>query len=254
MNDNSQYDWHLMLMNNSGNKQGYLLKLLGGVSFFKDCCAIELNSQILKTALAYLSIQALPVHCEELTNLLEDTNVLEQLDLFGKQTGLVEWLDTKKRVRLHVETDVKQFQQLVAEGQFNEALKLYRGEKAFLPELSLNDTFESWRYVEEARLKLLLLEALRGQYELLASSDYIQAALSLAREVIEHDPLDEYTHLRIMQLELHEGNHKACLQQYSKCCEILANTLDVEPLSETQNLAQVAETLHELELRTCQND
>jgi len=69
--------------------------------------------------------------------------------------------------------------------------------------------------------------------------DFIDEAIAVARELLEIDPVDESTHQRVMQLELHRGNLKGALYQYRFCSFALETYLGIEPLDETKALADV---------------
>ena len=102
---------------------------------------------------------------------------------------------------------------------------------------------QEWYCIEQAKVQLLYQDALRGHYQVLAMADDIQGAIRVARVLLELDPLDEYTHQRIMQLELFRGNLKGAMQQFETCCQKLSSLLGVEPLAETRELADIIDAL-----------
>lgn len=224
------------------------LTLLGEPAVFLHETPLSFSSPDLLPALSYLALQTVPIRLKDLTTLMgveRREEFRESLLAFASATNALEILDNNG-LRLHAVVDVLLFEYAVQDGYFEEALSIYQAlpEQSFLKNLQpKTQAFQEWCLIEEARLKLLYQDALRGRYETLALSDDIKGAIAVAKQLVCHDPLDEYSHQRIMQLELFQGNLSAALAQYEACKFVLAQYLGVEPLQETQELADIIDAL-----------
>ncbi|MBE7417799.1 MAG: AAA family ATPase [Ideonella sp.] len=67
------------------------------------------------------------------------------------------------------------------------------------------------------------------------------AALAPAALLVEHEPLDETAHRRLIRLHYLCGDRAAALEAYRRCRAVLADELGVEPDSETRGLARLVE-------------
>lgn len=117
-----------------------------------------------------------------------------------------------------------------------ELLNLYTGE--FLSSFQLEEApvFESWmqaqrHYLHDLRVKGLQL---RTQQHL-SQGDYV-AGLALNQDLLTLEPWREEMHRQRMVLFALSGQRNAALQQYTRCCQVLAKELDVPPMPETTKL------------------
>ncbi len=124
----------------------------------------------------------------------------------------------------------------VEPGLLQELLNLYTGE--FLSSFQLEDApiFDSWmqtqrHYLHDLRVKGLQL---RAQQHLM-QGDYV-AGLALNQDLLTLEPWREEVHRQRMLLFVLSGQRNAALQQYTRCCQILAKELDVPPMPETTKL------------------
>ncbi|GIW35827.1 BTAD domain-containing putative transcriptional regulator [Meiothermus sp.] len=133
--------------------------------------------------------------------------------------------------------DVQRFLAQVEAQHWPEALATYKGE--FLQGLELEEeTYSDWLRRWRERLGRLWAVALEGQAKQLEASGKIQLALELYRELIRHDELQEHFHREAMRLYALLGQTEGALQQYKRLCEVLQRELALEPLPETQALAE----------------
>ena len=224
------------------------IKVLGEISFFLGERRLTLESADLRAALVYLALEPLPISYHELARFVgakETTEFYQDLQTFAASTSSLEFL-AQDCLRLHAIVDVLLFEYALQDGYFAEALTIYQGEtdKTLFGRLKPKTVrFQEWCLIEQARLRLSLQEALRGRYETLALADDIDGAIRIAKQLLSLDPLDEYTHQRIMQLELFRGNFSAALEQFQTCKGVLAQLLGVEPLTETTELADIIDAL-----------
>ena len=117
-----------------------------------------------------------------------------------------------------------------------ELLNLYKGE--FLSSFQLEEApvFESWmqaqrHYLHDLRIKGLQL---RTQQHLM-QGDYV-AGLALNQDLLTLEPWREEVHRQRMVLFALSGQRNAALKQYTRCCQVLAQELDVPPMPETTKL------------------
>jgi predicted ATPase/DNA-binding SARP family transcriptional activator len=118
------------------------------------------------------------------------------------------------------------------------ALDLYRGD--FLAQFSLPDSvaFEEWSILNRERFRqvaLQALETLAAYHEL--RGDYGRAG-KYARQQIGIDPWRELAHRRLMRVLALDGQRSAALATYTRCCQLLADQLGVEPEQATTLLYQ----------------
>lgn len=143
-----------------------------------------------------------------------------------------EWLELKF-FYLDVQTFIEQTQNQ----RWPEALALCRGEFLNgwdLEEESYTDWLRRWR----ERLGRLWATALEGQAKRLEASSEIRPALELYQELIRYDELQEHFHREAMRLYAALGQTDKALHQYKLLCEVLHRELALEPLPETQALAE----------------
>ncbi len=135
------------------------------------------------------------------------------------------------------ELDVQRFREQVEAQHWPEALATYKGE--FLQGLELEEeTYRSWLQRWRERLERLWAMALEGQAKQLEADGKVQLALELYLELIRHDELQEHFHREAMRLYAALGQTEGALNQYKLLCKVLQRELALEPLPETQALAE----------------
>jgi DNA-binding SARP family transcriptional activator len=130
--------------------------------------------------------------------------------------------------------DLDEFERLVREGTpaaLHAAVDLYSGDL-------LEGWDEEWVRAERARLSHLRAEALArliAQHRALGEHG---AALEVARRAMAADPLSESIHREVIALHYLAGDRAAALAEHATFCARLSAELGVEPMAETQALAQ----------------
>ncbi|GIW32817.1 BTAD domain-containing putative transcriptional regulator [Meiothermus sp.] len=138
---------------------------------------------------------------------------------------------------IQFELDVQRFLSQVEAQHWPEALATYKGD--FLQGLELEEeTYSDWLWRWRERLGRLWVVALGGRAKQLEADGKIQLALELYQELIRHDELQEHFHREAMRLYALLGQTEGALQQYKRLCEVLRRELALEPLPETQALAE----------------
>ncbi|GIW23830.1 BTAD domain-containing putative transcriptional regulator [Meiothermus sp.] len=133
--------------------------------------------------------------------------------------------------------DVQVFRERVEKQDWPPALALYRG--TLLEGFELGEEgFALWLEEWRERLGRLWAKAQEGRAGALLASGQTPAALEHYLELIRHDPLQEHFHREAMRLYAALGQTEAALGQYRRLCEVLQQELALEPLPETQALAE----------------
>lgn len=113
--------------------------------------------------------------------------------------------------------------------ELEQAAALYTGDL-------LEGNYEDWTLYERERLrlaylsirqKLMLHHGQFGRYE---------DALYHGEKILALDPVREKIHRQMMRLHALNGDRSAALAQYKRCKQILADELNLAPLSETQQV------------------
>jgi class 3 adenylate cyclase len=152
-------------------------------------------------------------------------------------------LATRETVALagpdQVWTDVGEFEQLLTEGQLEDALELARGEL-------LADLDDDWVYErrDEHRASVVaLLERMAAAAE--ASGDRA-AAVAFTRRQVALDPLSEEAHRELIGRLAANGDRSAALTTYRRLTDRFASELGIVPSSVTRELVErirAAETM-----------
>ncbi len=134
-----------------------------------------------------------------------------------------------------VQVDVLEFRRL-ASGEAPEdlaaAVALYRGD--LLDGLYVKaPEFEAWLESERRQLQEAFAHALMSLAEAKRVAGEHQEALRLGQRLLALDPLQERVHRLLMVLYGELGMRESALQQFERCCRLLAEELGIEPEPET---------------------
>jgi class 3 adenylate cyclase/DNA-binding SARP family transcriptional activator len=128
-------------------------------------------------------------------------------------------------------TDVGEFERLVAESRFEDALELSRGEL-------LEDLDDDWVYErrDEHRAGVVsLLELMAAAAE--AAGD-LATAVALTRRQVALDPLSEEAHRELISRLAADGDRSAALTTYRRLADRFASELRIAPSSATRELVE----------------
>jgi DNA-binding SARP family transcriptional activator len=128
-------------------------------------------------------------------------------------------------------TDISEFEQLVAEARFEDALELCKGEL-------LEDLDEDWVYErrdEHRARQVALLERMAAAAE---TAGDLAAAVALTRRQVALDPLAEEAHLELIRRLAENGDRSAALTTYSRLADRLAAELGIVPSAATRELVE----------------
>lgn len=116
------------------------------------------------------------------------------------------------------------------------AVLLYRGD--FLEGFFVRNApdFEAWMRTERERLRGLQREALVCLSSHANQVSDLGQAIRWTQQLLQLEPTDEQAHRQLMALLARNGQRTLALAQYTTCCQILAQELDVEPAAETIEL------------------
>lgn len=98
--------------------------------------------------------------------------------------------------------------------------------------------FADWLWVWRERLRDENLAVLSVELAKLEAEGELEAALMLARQLMQLEPLAESHYRRVMRLQFYLGDRGAALETYKRCQKALKEALGLSPLAETQNLAR----------------
>ncbi|MFI5037232.1 MAG: AAA family ATPase [Solirubrobacterales bacterium] len=128
-------------------------------------------------------------------------------------------------------TDVGEFERLVAEGRFEDALELSRGD--LLEDLDDDRVYER-RDEHRARLAALL-ERMAAAAE---AAGNLAAAVALTRRQVALDPLSEEAHRELIRRLAANGDRSAALTTYRRLADRFASELGIVPSPATRELVE----------------
>jgi DNA-binding SARP family transcriptional activator len=111
---------------------------------------------------------------------------------------------------------------LSARHAFETAVSIYNGDL-------LADFYDEWVLSEREQLRILHLDALEQLVTLLEQSLNYVAAIAYARRLILLDPLNEELYVRLINLQVLNGERAAALRTYHSCVSILRDELNAKP-------------------------
>jgi len=105
--------------------------------------------------------------------------------------------------------------------------------------LALDDAqvFCDWLAIERERLLAARRPALEASAAAHEARGDPEAALSRIESLLTEDALQEQHHRDAMRLHAACGRREAALAQYRRCCRLLKDELDLQPMAETEALA-----------------
>jgi PAS domain S-box-containing protein len=113
---------------------------------------------------------------------------------------------------------------------YGEARDLYRGD--YLEE----DLYADWCAAERERLREVYLQTLEKMAALYAGKGDLDQAAQACRKALAWEPCRESLQRSLMIYLWRQGHRDEALAQYQTCAQVLAVTLGVEPVPETQRL------------------
>ncbi len=96
--------------------------------------------------------------------------------------------------------------------------------------------FESWLLSQRRHLHDLLVQGLRLRTQQHLTQGEYTEGLAINHYLLTLEPWREEAHRQRMLLLAHSGQRSAALQQYTRCCQALAEELDVLPMLQTTTL------------------
>ncbi|HEX5013406.1 MAG TPA: BTAD domain-containing putative transcriptional regulator [Candidatus Limnocylindrales bacterium] len=137
--------------------------------------------------------------------------------------------------KLKLDTDVAEFEALVADGpqSAGSALALYRGD---LAEGLGHECFAA----DRERLSDLYEDALVAAAEARLAAGDTDGARAAASQALARDPLREEAHTVLIAAYGQSGTRAQVVRQYRRVCEVLRAELAVAPLPETDEIYRMA--------------
>jgi DNA-binding SARP family transcriptional activator len=140
--------------------------------------------------------------------------------------------------------DVEEFEKRVAAGhraeqagRQDDALHEYELAASVYGGDLLEDTpHEDWALTERDRLRLMCVDVCNRQAELRLARGESESALQISQQVLRLAPCDEMAHRRAMRCYAEMGSRGLAAEQYRRCIDVLAASLELEPSPETTQL------------------
>ncbi len=122
--------------------------------------------------------------------------------------------------------------------RLSQAMDLYQG--PFLDQFSLvgSVAFDDWIIVRREALHRRACQVLAQLASYSEQNGALTEAASCARHQVTLDPCDEEAHRRLMRILARSGQRGAAMEQYRRCCQILADEMGIQPEPETTELYQ----------------
>jgi predicted ATPase/DNA-binding SARP family transcriptional activator len=224
---------------------------LGGLRLSLGTQPLSLTSAKAQVLICYLAISGRPHSREELSGLLwsELPEAAARANLRTMLPKLRKALGTHLKVsrdtvalsgyRLDVELFLSKLSHLEGEPditQLQEAVKLYRGDLLEGVQIEGAPLFDEWLAGQRERFKQLAVGALHAlATHHIARQEYTAATDMLSR-LLGLEPWREDGHRQLMTMLAVSGQRDAALQQYQRCCQVLDESLGIEPSAETREL------------------
>jgi DNA-binding SARP family transcriptional activator len=100
----------------------------------------------------------------------------------------------------------------------------------------LPECYDDWIVPQRERLARRCEDAVAGLASVLEERREYASAVARVRHWLQHDPLDEEAHRRLMRLLALAGDRTGALQAFLQCAEVLRRELAAEPSAETVRL------------------
>ena len=131
----------------------------------------------------------------------------------------------------HVWTDIGEFERLVAEGRFEDALELARGEL-------LEDLDDDWVYERRDKHRASVVALLERIAAAAKAAGDLAAAVALTRRQVALDPLSEEAHRELIGRLAANGDRSAALTTYRRLADRFASELGIVPSAVTRELIE----------------
>lgn len=117
------------------------------------------------------------------------------------------------------------------EPRLRQAIELYAGDLA-------QDLFDEWCILPREQYRLQYIQALEILLKAHLDAGRHPDAITIARKLVQTDPLLEHGHRALIECHLKLGHRAAALKQYAECAAILHTELHIEPMPETRRLIE----------------
>ena len=128
-------------------------------------------------------------------------------------------------------TDVGEFERLVTEGRFEDALELARGEL-------LEDLDDDWVYERRDEHRARVVALLERMAAAAQDAGDLAAAVALTRRQVTREPLSEEAHRELIRRLAASGDRSAALTTYRRLADRFASELGIVPSAATRELVE----------------
>jgi DNA-binding SARP family transcriptional activator len=141
-------------------------------------------------------------------------------------------------------SDVEEFEAAAAAGRLAEgqhrnedAIEAYaRAEASYGGEYLMDTPYEDWALGDRERLRLLYIEVTNRLGDLYLQSHNVEAAVSLSRRILCHEPCDEEAHRRLIRCYGVAGHRNLMIRQYDAYVDCTQRLYGLGPSEETKLL------------------
>lgn len=172
----------------------------------------------------------------------DETAALTQLRLLLHRARSYEWAEalevTPQQLRFNPPTDVQVLKRAIKEQRWQEAIDLHTA--PLLGGYSDPDlpTYSSWLELERASLQNLYESALLSQAQTLEAGGDFASASEVLHKLLGCDPLAETVLQAYLRTTYLAGQREKALKAYAEFEQAVRLEFEIEPLAETQTLAQ----------------
>ncbi len=193
----------------------------------------------LRTTLTLLG-KLIDTGSEEQRNIIQADRLTVTLDAEQCTTDVDNYFALLRRCGRAVHADE-------AEMLFRETLTIYGGE--LLPQFE-----DAWIALERQTLQEKHLQALRSLARLCLARSAYDEAIDFTRQEIACDPLNEDTHVLLMEMYLSQGKAACAIMQYQQLERLLEQSLQVTPSPKAVSLYKQIRVEHSVQAQTSRSE
>jgi len=224
------------------------IRTLGGLFLILDGITLnKIGSRKAEGLMVYMALENRPIDRQILSSLFwpESSQQNADVSLRVALSKLRKYLDdyliihrdfVEINANVQIKVDYQQVIDLIANGQIESALKMYKGD--FLAGFLVQDCpdFEDWQRSKQQQIKKALQESLKDAIDIAIATKDTDYGLKLVRVLFKIDPLEERAYQQSMLLYAIKGDQSAVVRQYEECARTLQTELGIQPAEETQAL------------------
>ncbi|MFN2187387.1 MAG: BTAD domain-containing putative transcriptional regulator [Candidatus Promineifilaceae bacterium] len=224
------------------------IRTLGGLSIKEDGATFEkLQTRKAEAILVYLAVEGGEHRRDAVSAMLWPEKPEEQartslrvaLSDLRKQLGRYLSIDRVKlaiRPNSNVYVDANDLIAKTSNGNYQDAISLYRGDFLAGFHVRGGPDFDQWRSWENEHLFSEILDALHKLIEQAFLRKNFSESIEFARHLVKLDPIDERAYWYLMSALAMDGQRTSALAVYHQCEQVLRSELNIRPNKELEEL------------------